>query len=244
MQPMSTISRSISAAPGQESLNGAAAGQAPQQTLPSWPRSAQWAAAALLAGVLGLLTYHAMANTGHGARAMQLIAADGPIYRLDVNRARPAELMQVPGIGPELAERIVARRRASGPYQTVAELRKVPGIGEKTLARIRPWVCVEIDESMKDSPAGLGPVATFRGTVPSKSGVKKEIALAGQTINVNQASAQELQRLPRIGPKLAQRIIEERGKRSFATIGDLRRVKGIGPKTLDGLKSFVTTGNE
>jgi competence protein ComEA len=206
--------------------------------LTSWPRSAQWAAAALLAGVLVLLAYHAMANTGHGARATQLVTADGPIYRLDVNRARPAELMQVPGIGSELAERIVTRRRAAGPFRSVAELRHVSGIGDKTLARIRPWLCVEADELVRDeSPRSAA--STVR-----PAGAKKNVALSGKTINVNEADAVELQRLPRIGPKLAQRIIEERGKRPFVTINDLRRVKGIGPKTLDGLKPFVTLASQ
>lgn len=235
MQPVSTTS--MSAAP-------ATASSTPTPAVPSWPRSAQWAAAALLACVLVLLAYHALANTGHGARATQLVTAEGPIYRLDLNRARSAELMQVPGIGQELAERIVARRNAAGPFRAVVELRQVSGIGDKTLARIKPWLCVVLDESATDDAARPVQARSKAAPTARPAGGKKETALAGKAININEADAAELQRLPRIGPKLAQRIIEERGKRPFATVNDLRRVKGIGPKTLDGLRPFVAAGSE
>lgn len=203
----------------------------------SWPRSAQWAAAVLLGMVLILLAYHALANSGHATRATQLVTADGPIYRLDLNRAPAAELMQIPGIGPALAERIVARRRAVGPFRTVADLRTVAGIGDKTLASIRPWVCVANDDT---DPIPKAAPLPARSRSP---GVKKEAVLAGKSININQADSSELQRLPRIGPKLAARIIEERDKRLFQSVNDLRRVKGIGPKTLELVRPFITTGD-
>jgi comEA protein len=72
---------------------------------------------------------------------------------------------------------------------------------------------------------------------------KKEIAL-GELINVNQATAAELQRLPGIGPKRAQQIVEERQKRPFASIEELRRVSGIGPKTMERLRPYVTVDND
>ena len=40
-------------------------------------------------------------------------------------------------------------------------------------------------------------------------------------------------------PALAARIIAEREKRPFASADDLRRVNGIGPKTLEKLRPFV-----
>jgi competence protein ComEA len=60
-------------------------------------------------------------------------------------------------------------------------------------------------------------------------------------INVNTATARELELLPQIGPALAQRIIEERARGRFRSVRDLERVRGIGPRTverLDGLVSF------
>lgn len=211
--------------------------QAPVPVMPtSWPRSAQWAAAALLGLVLALLAYQSLASTSQGARATQLVTADGPIYRLDLNRARVSELMQVPGIGPTLAERIVTHRDKSGHFSSVSDLRKVSGIGDKTLARIKPWLCVVIDDRARDA-AGPGTL-----TMRTPRQASKESALAGQSIDMNSASPEELQRLPGIGPKLAQRIVQERDKRHFGSVNDLRRVKGIGPKTLEKLRPFVSAG--
>jgi competence protein ComEA len=53
--------------------------------------------------------------------------------KLDVNTATSAELLGLPGVGPVLAQRIVAAR----PYQTADDLRKVKGIGPKIYERIR-----------------------------------------------------------------------------------------------------------
>ncbi len=57
---------------------------------------------------------------------------------LDINTASKEELESIKGIGPILAERIIARR----PYKTVDGLIKVKGIGSKKLEKIRPYVVV------------------------------------------------------------------------------------------------------
>jgi len=51
-------------------------------------------------------------------------------------------------------------------------------------------------------------------------------------IDVNEASAAQLQRLPGIGPKKADLIIKARTRRPFRRASDLLRVKGVGRKTL------------
>ncbi len=58
-------------------------------------------------------------------------------------------------------------------------------------------------------------------------------------IDLNQASREALMRLPAIGPILADRIIAQR---PYATVNELRNVRGIGPKTMDRLRSLVTVG--
>ncbi|HEY8394856.1 MAG TPA: ComEA family DNA-binding protein [Thermaerobacter sp.] len=60
--------------------------------------------------------------------------------RVDINRASAAELEQLPGIGPALAERIVADREVNGPFRRPEDLTRVAGIGEKTLARLLPYI--------------------------------------------------------------------------------------------------------
>ena len=60
------------------------------------------------------------------------------------------------------------------------------------------------------------------------------------SINLNTATAAELQRLPRIGPKLAARILAHRDAHGpFRRVEDLVQVRGIGKKTLAGLKPYL-----
>lgn len=55
-------------------------------------------------------------------------------------------------------------------------------------------------------------------------------------ININTSSIQALESLPGIGNVLANRIVQER---PFHDIWELDRVKGIGPKTIEGLEGKV-----
>ena len=64
---------------------------------------------------------------------------------------------------------------------------------------------------------------------------------AGPTVNINTASSAELESLPGVGPKLAQRIIEYREKNGgFKKLEDLMNVQGIGEKNFLKLKSKLS----
>jgi competence ComEA-like helix-hairpin-helix protein len=61
--------------------------------------------------------------------------------------------------------------------------------------------------------------------------------IAAAPINVNRASAHELERLPGIGPVIAARIEEYRDEHGpFASLDDLDKVPGIGPKRLEAIR--------
>ena len=62
--------------------------------------------------------------------------------RISLNRATPAELERLPGVGPVLAARIVAHRQQVGGFETVEDLLDVAGIGERILAGFRDEVSV------------------------------------------------------------------------------------------------------
>lgn len=62
---------------------------------------------------------------------------------INLNTAGAEELAELPGIGPELAARVVGHRRQYGPFRSVDALESVPGIGPKRLAQLRPHVTVQ-----------------------------------------------------------------------------------------------------
>jgi competence protein ComEA len=67
--------------------------------------------------------------------------------------------------------------------------------------------------------------------------------LPNAKLNINLASEWELDQLPGIGPAIAQRIVEYRRTYGpFQSIGELIHVKGIGEKTLEDLKPYITIG--
>lgn len=89
--------------------------------------------AALLAAVaLGLLAARALAPAGAADRIVPV--------RIDIDADGADRLTLLPGIGPRLAERIVADRAARGPFEDADGLARVPGIGPRTVDRVRPWV--------------------------------------------------------------------------------------------------------
>ena len=60
-------------------------------------------------------------------------------------------------------------------------------------------------------------------------------------ININTATANELDQLPGIGPTLAQSIIAYRGAHGlFVTIDDIQNVPDIGPRTYEAIMPFIT----
>lgn len=63
---------------------------------------------------------------------------------------------------------------------------------------------------------------------------------AGKTLNINTATAEQLQLLPGIGPSRAAAIVADRERMGpFRTVEDLARVRGIGTVTIEGLRPYV-----
>ncbi len=62
---------------------------------------------------------------------------------IDINRADREALLALPGIGPVLAERIIAYREAHGPFKSVDELTAISGIGERNINIFRKLVYVD-----------------------------------------------------------------------------------------------------
>lgn len=89
-----------------------------------------------LSGSAGLA--HEPSSAGRFEPAARVASAP-----LNLNSATVEQLDGLPGIGPALAERIVAYRAEHGSFAQIDQLNEVKGIGEKTLEKLRPHLTLE-----------------------------------------------------------------------------------------------------
>jgi len=137
----------------------------------------------------------------------------GPLKpRIDINNAPKETIETLPGVGPKLAQEIVAGR----PYKTIDELDRVKGIGPKKLQQIRPRVMI----------------------LPMRADTVRELPKTNVVlrVNINTAMQADLEKLPGIGPKRAEAII---AARPFQRPEDLLRVPGIKRAEFDKIKAQV-----
>jgi competence protein ComEA len=86
--------------------------------------------------------------------------------------------------------------------------------------------------------------AAVTSSTPEQVGAARggDLSSAGP-VNLNSASAQELEALPAIGPVTAQAIVDYRTANGpFRSVEEIAKVKGIGAATLEKLKPLVTVG--
>ncbi|HEX4611060.1 MAG TPA: helix-hairpin-helix domain-containing protein [Urbifossiella sp.] len=204
-------------------------------------RAAHLALAAFTAVLLGLLAFR-----GYGARlAARPTEPAAPAAAVDLNRADRAELELLPGVGPKLAAAIDAHRRDRGGFASVEDLRSVPGVGPTVVDRLRPLVKVgpptavvpvaATDPELPYRARSQAPAAA-KADPPARPPATRKLQPGDPPIDVNAASAEELQRLPGVGPVMAGAIA---AGRPFRSVNDLDRVRGIGTKTLEKLRPLV-----
>ena len=102
----------------------------------------QATAAVVLAVALSLLAGHWLWQGRLRGRLVEIDRAQPVAVKLqiDVNTADWPELCLMPGIGEQLARRIVAERTTGGPFRDWDDLRRVRGIGPRTLEGMKPYL--------------------------------------------------------------------------------------------------------
>ncbi|NIS32122.1 MAG: hypothetical protein GWN07_17110 [Actinobacteria bacterium] len=133
-----------------------------------------------------------------------------------------------------MARAIIRSRHADGPFDHLGDLERVPGLGPGTLARLGSYVTLPRHPPAPRADRSSGIPAAGPQVSPRRSARGPP----GGRIDVNRASAAQLQALPGIGPVRARAIVgwrEAHGR--FRALADLVAVPGIGPATLERLRS-------
>jgi len=165
----------------------------------------------------------------HRDSSLALARPLGRRERIDLDHAPATEIARLPRVGMHLAKAIVADRTRRGPFGQLEALDRVPGIGPGLLAAIAPHV--RFDETLyRSSDQALNhPAAPAAGVSPGSI-----------PLELNRATRQELERLPFVGPYMADQIVSWRERHGpFAAVDSLVRVPGVGPATLRRVRHLL-----
>jgi len=180
----------------------------------------------------------------------------GERHLVDVNTADVKTLEALPGIGSTLANRIVEGR----PYKDVSDLEKVKGLTPSKLKPITNQITFG-----SSATASKGTSKSKKTTTSSTSAGEKSSSVAqqpppknsqdkpvsptgsssgrmpaGQTVNINTATLEQLDALPGIGPSKAQAVIDYRNEHGrFNSIEDIQNVKGIKEGEFSKIKDLI-----
>ncbi len=94
-------------------------------------------------------------------------------------------------------------------------------------------------KTMTMALAALAAGAVLMGAGPAEASGKKSAKVLQGVLNLNTATASQLDAMPGIGPKAAERIIAYRAKTPFTRPEELVKVKGFGKKKLEKLKAHL-----
>jgi competence protein ComEA len=199
--------------------------------LPTASRTTQATLALIVLCLCGILA-HRTYSPKFTSRPIVETTRVSPTAMLELNDATRPELLQLPGVGPRLADAILSHRAEQGQFDSLDDLNHVPGVGGKTLDKLRPFLQVSepVETLAKKPRVDAAPLV-------SRSA---KMQLSDPKLNINEATDAEFLRLPKVGPVIAAAIVAARAEKKFATVDDLRRVPGIGAKTLEILRPFVS----
>ena len=180
-------------------------------------------------------------------------AAETVTFPLELNAASAAELEQLPHIGAVLAERITAYRDQIGGFSNREQLLEVEGIGEATLYEIYDLLYLENETfpepEPEPEPAGApAPAAEPQPTETAPPATEPPAAAAPAVtfpLDLNQATAAELEQIPEMQPELAEKIVAFRQQiQAFSSVYELLYVDGMTEAYFVQLRDYVQITEE
>lgn len=161
-------------------------------------------------------------------------AAETVTFPLELNAASAAELEQLPHIGAVLAERITAYRDQIGGFSNREQLLEVEGIGEATLYEIYDLLYLENEMFPEPEPEPAGTPAPAAAPQPAETAppATEPPAAAAPAVtfplDLNRATAAELEQIPEMQPELAEKIVAFRQQiQAFSSVYELLYVDGM-----------------
>lgn len=180
-------------------------------------------------------------------------AAETVTFPLELNAASAAELEQLPHIGAVLAERITAYRDQIGGFSNREQLLEVEGVGEATLYEIYDLLYLENETfpepEPEPEPAGApAPAAAPQPAETAPPATEPPAAAAPAVtfpLDLNQATAAELEQIPEMQPELAEKIVAFRQQiQAFSSVYELLYVDGMTEAYFVQLRDYVQITEE
>ena len=176
-------------------------------------------------------------------------AAETVTFPLELNAASAAELEQLPHIGAVLAERITAYRDQIGGFSNREQLLEVEGIGEATLYEIYDLLYLENETFPEPEPAESPAPAEVPQPAETAPPATEPPAAAAPAVtfplDLNQATAAELEQIPEMQPELAEKIVAFRQQiQAFSSVYELLYVDGMTEAYFVQLRDYVQITEE
>ena len=153
------------------------------------------------------------------------------VFPININTAGIEELMALPGIGETIANRILAYREACGVFTSIEQLSEVEGIGEKRLESISGFIYIEGYISTN------APVAEEDTFAETETTTEESVPAV---IDVNDATAEDFDKLPGVDLELGENIVELRTRiKGFSNIRELLYAEGMTREIFIGIMDFL-----
>jgi competence protein ComEA len=144
-------------------------------------------------------------------------------FNFDPNQLS-ADSLQLLGLAPWLANRIVKYRQKGGSFRSKEDLRKIYGLSDSTFEQLAPYITIR---NPRPSETSLSK-AYSNNLPPGSTAYKRDAKKPPVRLDINQADSLELQVVRGIGPVLSGRIVRFRQKLGgFVSLNQLYEVWGL-----------------